>query len=86
MRARIGRASRVRPSPFLLVAARARDCQVARIVRTRQGAREIVRGTPPEQEVLSYVRHAAGRYGELAYLAELLDGLEGRSREVRLTF
>jgi len=35
---------------------------------------------------VGYVRHAATRYGELDALARLLDELEGRSREVRLTF
>jgi aminoglycoside/choline kinase family phosphotransferase len=33
-----------------------------------------------------YVRHAAARYAELGPLARLLDDLEGRAREVRLTF
>ena len=33
-----------------------------------------------------YVRHAAARYAELAPLARLLDHLEGRAREARLTF
>jgi hypothetical protein len=35
---------------------------------------------------VGYVRHAASRYAELAFLGELLDDLEGRSREVRLSF
>jgi len=33
-----------------------------------------------------YVRHAAARYAELGPLARLLDDLEGRAREARLTF
>ena len=33
-----------------------------------------------------YVRHAAARYAELGALARLLDDLEGRAREARLTF
>jgi len=33
-----------------------------------------------------YVRHAAARYDELAFLGELLDELAGRAREVRHTF
>jgi hypothetical protein len=33
-----------------------------------------------------YVRHAAARYDELAFLGELLDELGGRAREVRHTF
>jgi len=33
-----------------------------------------------------YVRHAAARYAELGPLARLLDDVEGRAREVRLTF
>jgi N-acetylmuramate 1-kinase len=35
---------------------------------------------------LGYVRHAVGRYSELAPLGRLLDDLEGRRPEVRLTF
>jgi len=35
---------------------------------------------------IGYVRHAVGRYGELAPLGRLLDELEGRKPEVRLTF
>jgi aminoglycoside/choline kinase family phosphotransferase len=35
---------------------------------------------------VGYLRHAAARYAELGPLARLLDDLEGRAREVRLTF
>ena len=35
---------------------------------------------------IGYVRHAVGRYRELAPLGRLLDDLEGRTAEVRLTF
>jgi aminoglycoside/choline kinase family phosphotransferase len=35
---------------------------------------------------VGYVRHAASRYAELAPLGALLDDLEGRAREARLTF
>ena len=35
---------------------------------------------------LGYVRHAVNRYSELAPLGRLLDDLEGRKTEVRLTF
>jgi len=35
---------------------------------------------------VAYLRHAAARYAELGPLGELLDALEGRSREVRHTF
>ncbi len=35
---------------------------------------------------IGYVRHAAGRYAELAALGRLLDELEGRAPEARYTF
>jgi len=35
---------------------------------------------------IGYVRHAVGRYNELAPLGRLLDEIEGRKPEVRLTF
>jgi hypothetical protein len=35
---------------------------------------------------VGYVRHAVARYSELAPLGRLLDELEGRKPEVRLTF
>jgi len=35
---------------------------------------------------IGYIRHAVNRYGELAPLGRLLDELEGRKPEVRLTF
>ena len=35
---------------------------------------------------IAYVRHAAARYAELGPLGRLLDQLEGRAREERLTF
>ena len=35
---------------------------------------------------IGYVRHAVARYNELAPLGRLLDEIEGRKPEVRLTF
>ena len=49
----------------------------------RDGKSGYLEDTP---RFLDYVRHAAGRYAELAPLGQLLDDLEGRAREVRLTF
>jgi aminoglycoside/choline kinase family phosphotransferase len=49
----------------------------------RDGKAGYVEDTP---RFVAYVRHAAGRYRELAPLGELLDELEGRAPQVRLTF
>jgi hypothetical protein len=35
---------------------------------------------------IAYIRHAVGRYNALAPLGRLLDDLEGRKPEVRLSF
>ena len=49
----------------------------------RDGKRGYVEDTP---RFIGYIRHAVGRYGELAALGRLLDRLEGRAPEVRYTF
>ncbi len=49
----------------------------------RDGKPGYVEDTP---RFVGYVRHAAGRYRELAPLGEILDHLEGRVPQVRLTF
>lgn len=49
----------------------------------RDGKRGYVEDAP---RFIGYVRHAVNRYRELAPLARLLDELEGRRPEVRLTF
>jgi hypothetical protein len=49
----------------------------------RDGKAGYVEDTP---RFVAYVRHAASRYRELAPLGELLDDLEGRAPQVRLTF
>ena len=49
----------------------------------RDGKSGYLEDTP---RFVGYVRHAAGRYAELAPLGQLLDDLEGRAREVRFTF
>ena len=49
----------------------------------RDGKKGYLEDTP---RFVGYVRHAATRYAELAPLAELLDDLEGRARDVRYTF
>ena len=49
----------------------------------RDGKRGYLEDTP---RFAGYVRHAAARYAELGPLARLLDDLEGRAREARLTF
>ena len=48
VRPRVGRAGGVRTATLLLVATRTRDRQIAGIVGTREAARQIGRGTPPE--------------------------------------
>ena len=49
----------------------------------RDGKSGYLEDTP---RFVAYVRHAAARYAELAPLGTLLDQLDGRQREVRLTF
>ena len=49
----------------------------------RDGKSGYVEDTP---RFVAYLRHAAGRYRELAPLGELLDHLEGHVPQVRLTF
>ena len=49
----------------------------------RDGKSGYLEDTP---RFVAYVRHAAARYAELAPLGTLLDQLDGRPREVRLTF
>jgi len=49
----------------------------------RDGKRQYLADTP---RFLDYIRPVVRRYAALAPLAALLDTLEGRSREVRLTF
>ena len=49
----------------------------------RDGKAGYLEDTP---RFIGYLRHAAGRYDELAPLARLLDDLEGRRREARYTF
>ena len=52
-------------------------------LKHRDGKPGYLEDTP---RFIGYVRHAARRYRELAPLARLLDDLEGRSSEARLTF
>ncbi|MGZ5031918.1 MAG: aminoglycoside phosphotransferase family protein [Usitatibacter sp.] len=49
----------------------------------RDGKQGYLEDTP---RFIGYVRHAAGRYRELAPLGRLLDELEGRAPQARLTF
>jgi aminoglycoside/choline kinase family phosphotransferase len=52
-------------------------------LRHRDGKDLYVNDVP---RFLGYVRHAIGRYDELAPLGRLLDALEGRAAQVRYTF
>ncbi len=52
-------------------------------LKHRDGKPDYAEDTP---RFIGYVRHAVGRYRELAPLGRLLDDLEGRKTEVRLTF
>jgi hypothetical protein len=52
-------------------------------LKHRDGKSGYVEDTP---RFIGYIRHAVSRYGELAPLGRLLDELEGRKPEVRLTF
>jgi aminoglycoside/choline kinase family phosphotransferase len=52
-------------------------------LRHRDGKEGYVEDAP---RFLGYLRHAAGRYTDLAPLGRLLDRIEGRSPEARLTF
>ena len=52
-------------------------------LKHRDGKPAYAEDTP---RFIGYVRHAVGRYRELAPLGRLLDDLEGRKTEVRLTF
>jgi aminoglycoside/choline kinase family phosphotransferase len=49
----------------------------------RDGKKGYVEDTP---RFIGYIRHAAGRYGELAPLTQLLDEIEGRTAQVRYSF
>ncbi|MGE5615602.1 MAG: aminoglycoside phosphotransferase, partial [Bacillota bacterium] len=49
----------------------------------RDGKRGYVEDTP---RFIGYIRHTVNRYRELSALASLLDELEGKRPEVRMTF
>ena len=52
-------------------------------LKHRDGKANYVEDTP---RFIAYIRHAVGRYNALAPLGRLLDDLEGRKPEVRLSF